>query len=168
MQKSRVTSRDPLERNYHVFYQVLRGGASELLTSLALTRESVKYDFLSNGDGVEAKNFKDEDNYVEMMEAFELMGFPTEESEGLLKIVAAVLHLGNIHFDSLDEGEASTVSSGDPEQFALTHASRLLGVSIPADLGTALCIRTITTGPRLVENAIFIIPSTLIVSLLFL
>lgn len=143
-----MTGRDALERNYHVFYQVIRGGNPALLDALALKRESTAYNYLSNGDGVEAKNFKDEENYTEMMEAFDLMGFPLEESEGLLRIVAAVLHLGNITFDSLEEGEASQVNSSAGTQHALTHAARLLGVQAATDLGKVLCIRTITTGPR--------------------
>lgn len=97
---------------------------------------------------MEAKNFNDEDNYREMMESFDLMGFPLEESEGLLRIVAAVLHLGNISFDSLEEGEASVVSPTPEVQAGLMNAARLLGVSDPAGLGKVLCVRTITTGPR--------------------
>lgn len=76
------------------------------------------------------------------------MGFPIQESEGLLKIVAAVLHMGNISFDSLDDGEASAVSRSAESAHGLTHSSRLLGVSAPGDLGKVLCVRTIITGPR--------------------
>lgn len=95
-----------------------------------------------------AKNFKDEENYAEMMEAFDLMGFPVEESEGLLRIVAAVLHLGNITFDPIDDGEASAVSGSADALHGLTHSARLLGVPNFNDLGKVLCVRTITTGPK--------------------
>ena len=137
-----------MERNYHVFYQLIRGGSSALLESFSLNRESIAYNYLSNGDGVEAKDFKDKENYEEMMSAFDLMGFDQTESESMLQIVAAVLHLGNILFDSIEDGEASRVSSSPQVVHALTHASRLLGADNPEGLGKVFCIRTITTGPR--------------------
>jgi myosin-5 len=116
-----------------------------LLQSLGLARSTLRYNYLRQGESTEeAKDFDDLRNYNEMMEAFSLMGFTGEESEGLLKVVAAVLHLGNVTFDSVDQGEASVVSDSPSAAEAIQFASALLGVP-PASLADVLVARTITT-----------------------
>jgi myosin heavy subunit len=129
-----------------VFYQILRGGTETLLANLGLQRPTVVYSYLQQGDSpTEARDLNDAKNFNEMMEAFSQMGFSEIESEGLLKVVAAVLHLGNLTFDPLDQGEASIISTAPSVNEAMHWASQLLGVD-PLGLSNVLVSRTITTG----------------------
>ena len=46
LEKSRVTRRDPEERSYHIFYQLLRGLSNAELGELKLGRATAKYRYL--------------------------------------------------------------------------------------------------------------------------
>lgn len=95
---------------------------------------------------MEANDFKDADNFHEMMEAFHVMGFSSESSIATLKLVAAVLLLGNVEFEALDDDEASRVDEVNPESRENFHsAAHLLGLEANT-LGMAMCTRTIQSG----------------------
>jgi myosin heavy subunit len=116
------------------------------LSDLGLQRRTSNYNYLQQGTSKsEAQDFNDAKNYNEMMKAFTLMGFDENETIGLLKVVSAVLHIGNISFDPIDDGEASIVSISADVTEATQSASLLLGVS-PSNLCHALVSRTFTSG----------------------
>ena len=48
LEKTRVVSQALNERNYHIFYQMLRGASAEMLETLALNREASSYALLSS------------------------------------------------------------------------------------------------------------------------
>lgn len=141
LEKSRVSKVTPGERNYHVFYQLLRGLSSEELTEMKLSSSSLSYRYLTSvGMTTEAPDFDDSLHHSEMMNAFANMGLGHDETQEFLKYVAAVLLLGNIEFDSVDDGEASSVSgSGGIDAAAL--------LSVPSEiLRIGLCQKTLKTG----------------------
>ena len=141
-----MTKHDPQERNYHVFYQIIRGADREFLSSLKLKESSTQFNYLCKGIDMEAQDFNDAENYAEMMEAFQVMGFDAETTTSTLKLVAAVLLLGNVSFESLDDGEACKVDENSLDSLQSFHAaSELLGLDTTA-LGMAMTTRTIQSG----------------------
>ena len=146
LEKSRLTSREAkLERNYHIFYQMLRGCREEELKQWSLQRETFHYSILCREPGVEAPNLKDAHCYEETMNAFEDMAFSNEAVQDIMRVVAAILHLGNVDFDSVRGGEASSVRESSDELPGLLHCSALLGVDNDM-LSYSMCNRTMQSG----------------------
>ncbi|GMI15155.1 hypothetical protein TrVE_jg7158 [Triparma verrucosa] len=149
LEKSRVISQTPGERNYHIFYQILSGSSKELLGSLGLSdMDADDFKILQNigrRDGV-----KDYDTNIEMLEAFEHLGFSDELVFQIQTTVSAVMHLGNVEFakgDQGGEGESSTVVENE----AAMTACRLLGISFKT-LEGAVCYKTIRVIKDVVQK----------------
>ena len=142
LEKSRITQHDPMERNYHIFYQLVRGASPDLLRSLHLSRNTSDYFYLCKNQKQESKNLKDAETYQETIEAFHHMEFPAEAITTYLGVVAAVLHLGNVVFEETNQGESCFVADTNVD---LANCADLLGVNA-GRLATCLCSRTIQTG----------------------
>ena len=49
LEKSRVVKQQTRERNFHIFYQLLRGGADQMLERLRLTRDTRHFHYVCQG-----------------------------------------------------------------------------------------------------------------------
>ncbi|KAF7957816.1 hypothetical protein EAE96_003386 [Botrytis aclada] len=95
-EKSRVVRLNAHERNYHVFYQLLKG-ADRTLKNEFLIEELDVEDFAYTRDGHDTiVGVSDKDEWNTLVEAFDVMGFSDNDQISILRTVAAVLHLGNI------------------------------------------------------------------------
>lgn len=140
---------DPNERNYHIFYQLVRGASPDILDAILLPRHysTVNFNYLCrNHAHMPAKDLRDSHEFHEVMTSFYNMGFLIDQVIDVLRIVCAVLHLGNIEFAAIDQGEASIVHESEEEALvSIDNSSALLGVT-KFLLSTALCTRTIQSG----------------------
>lgn len=67
------------ERNFHVFYQLLRGCEPSLLTSLALTRAPEEYAYLAAAaQHTPPGAFDDVSDWARMLEALHIIGVSQE------------------------------------------------------------------------------------------
>ncbi|CAF0942947.1 unnamed protein product [Didymodactylos carnosus] len=78
LEKSRVIFQQPLERNYHIFYQLCSTGAAD------------RYHSKLTIDGVD-----DAEEWKLTDEAFDILGFTQDEKLNLFKCTAAIMHFGN-------------------------------------------------------------------------
>lgn len=139
LEKSRVTQRDPQERNYHIFYQILRGIDPSHLKAWKMSPDPAAYRYLaSQGPPL---NLKDEENFQATLAAYEKMGFSLEDTYTIFKIVCAVLLLGNISYVATDNGESSAVENGA----LLEDIAEMLSVS-PALLRFSICNYSLDSG----------------------
>lgn len=148
LEKSRITPSKG-ERSYHIFYQLLAGAPSVVRRALKLSepknfrylRASGTYD-VSGNDGV----ISDADEFADTMKAMRTIGLQSREMEVVFKLVAGVLHLGNVTFEAQREGdtEGSVVSKSGGAAGALSAACEALGVDASA-LARALSFRTLRT-----------------------
>uniref|UniRef100_A0A3Q3D7D0 Myosin Ic, paralog a n=1 Tax=Hippocampus comes TaxID=109280 RepID=A0A3Q3D7D0_HIPCM len=129
LEESRVVHQNHGERNFHIFYQLLDGGSSELLQMLDLERNPQNYQYLVKGSCSKVSSMSDKNNWKVLMNALSVLGFTEEDLQNLLNITASVLHLGNIQFGEGEEGE--------------THITTLLGLQA-SSLSEALTHRKFT------------------------
>ncbi|KAH6675091.1 P-loop containing nucleoside triphosphate hydrolase protein, partial [Halenospora varia] len=79
LEKSRVVRLNAHERNYHVFYQLLKGADRQMKRDFLLDDQDVE-DFAYTRDGHDTiTGVSDRDEWNSLIEAFEIMGFTEKE-----------------------------------------------------------------------------------------
>ncbi|XP_026215230.1 myosin-9-like [Anabas testudineus] len=146
LEKSRAIRQAKEERSFHIFYYMLTGAGEKLRSELCLEDYS-KYRFLSNGN-VTIPGQKDKDMFTETMDAFQIMSIPEEETTGLLKVVSAVLQLGNMSFKK----ERNTDQASMPDNTAAQKVCHLLGINV-TDFTRAILSPRIKVGRDYVQKA---------------
>ncbi|KAH8284420.1 hypothetical protein KR018_005978 [Drosophila ironensis] len=136
LEKSRIVTQAPGERNYHVFYELL-GGLSEAERSKYGLLEADKYFYLNQGATDCASGRVD---WESLQGAMQVLGVTEGEREGIVRVLAAVLHLGNVYFHrrQLRHGQEGVEVGSDAE---IKWAAHLLHISAEG-LHRALTSRT--------------------------
>ncbi|KAF8908080.1 P-loop containing nucleoside triphosphate hydrolase protein [Gymnopilus junonius] len=104
LEKSRVVFRNEAERSFHVFYQLLAGGGT-LKGKLLLDGNVEDYEYL-NKSRREVDGVDDLDDWNALKAALDVVGFDASEQFDLFRIVAAILHIGNISITSTRSDDA--------------------------------------------------------------
>mmetsp|Transcript_27750 Transcript_27750/g.40963 ORF Transcript_27750/g.40963 Transcript_27750/m.40963 type:complete len:1607 (-) Transcript_27750:96-4916(-) len=147
LEKVRVAFHASGERNYHIFYQVLRGASEEqkkawefhdgLTNGLELPNY---FHYTGQGGAPHLRGQTDEKDLEVTVKAMKTLGWSDETIAEILSIIAGILHLGQISFDveETDGVDASVISNRKP----LEIAARLMHVD-EDKLETALTERLI-------------------------
>lgn len=161
LEKSRVVFQANEERNYHIFYQMC--SAARRLPQLHLSNQDEFY-YLNQGNNPRIDGVDDLECFEETISALTMLGFTSKQQDDMLRILASVLHLGNVDIRSCmknaQDSEVDTESSYiSPSDCHLLIISELLGVEVNA-MRKWLCHRKIVSTrevflkPMNVEQAI--------------
>ncbi|CAF4193724.1 unnamed protein product [Rotaria magnacalcarata] len=96
LEKIRLVSQAKEERNYHIFYCVLAGLAKEERNKLRLTK-AADYMYL-NKSTPKCDTRNDAEEWKAIRHACKVLMFTDDELFEILRILAIVLHLGNIQY----------------------------------------------------------------------
>ncbi|XP_073404724.1 unconventional myosin-VIIa isoform X2 [Dendrobates tinctorius] len=148
LEKSRVCRQAPDERNYHVFYCMLKGMPPDQKKKLGLGK-ATDYNYLCMGHCTTCDGRDDIKEYANIRSAMKVLMFTDTENWEISRLLAAILHLGNLRYearmyDNLDACEVIYSTS-------LTTAANLLEVE-PQDLMNCLTSRTIITRGETVST----------------
>ncbi|KAM9729088.1 unconventional myosin-VIIa-like isoform 2-T3 [Menidia menidia] len=141
LEKSRVCRQAPDERNYHVFYCMLKGMAPEMKAKLGLGL-ATDYIYLTMGNCTECDGRNDLSEYSSILSAMKVLMFTETESWEISKLLASILHMGNLRFEARTyENLDACVVVRSPD---LVTAASLMEVD-PKDVMVCLTTRTLIT-----------------------
>ncbi|CAL8276800.1 unnamed protein product [Arctogadus glacialis] len=140
LEKTRVACQPANERNFHIFYQMMKGASSEQKKEWKMAHGQ-SFNWLP-----EAQKTLEEDCFQETVEAMSHLGIKSEKQAEIFRILAGILQLGNITFDPPAKESEPCVLEGQSKE-SLQGAAGLLGV--PAEeLQACLAVRTLVAGKQ--------------------
>ncbi|XP_057653589.1 myosin heavy chain, muscle isoform X44 [Diorhabda carinulata] len=127
LEKARVISQQPLERSYHIFYQIMSGSVKGVKDSCLLSNDIYQYHYVSQGK-ITVPNMDDGEEFQLTDEAFDILGFSQEEKTNVYKITAAVMHMGCMKFKQRGREEQAEPDGTEEGE----RVGKLLGVEAAA------------------------------------
>ncbi|XP_039848782.1 myosin-17-like isoform X12 [Panicum virgatum] len=152
LERSRVCQINSPERNYHCFY-FLCAAPSEDLKKYKLGDPS-SFHYLNQSTCIKVDGINDAEEYLATRNAMDTVGITEQEQEAIFRVVAAVLHLGNINFAKGREVDSSVIKD-EKSRFHLNTAGELLmcdcgkleNALINREINTPEGVITTTVGP---------------------
>uniref|UniRef100_A0A671NQ62 Osteoclast-stimulating factor 1 n=1 Tax=Sinocyclocheilus anshuiensis TaxID=1608454 RepID=A0A671NQ62_9TELE len=121
LEKSRVVMRNPGERSFHIFYQLIEGASGDQKSSLGITNLDY-YTYLNQSGSYKVDDINDKHDFQETLHAMDVIGISGMDRAMVVQIVAGILHLGNISFR-----EAGNYAAVENDEF-LAFPAFLLGI----------------------------------------
>lgn len=125
LEKSRIVSQNPEERNYHIFYCLLAGLSKDDKKKLELGDAS-QYRYLTGGGSITCEGRDDAAEFSDIRSAMKVLLFTDPEIWEILRLLAALLHTGNIKYKAtvVDNLDATEI----PDHTNVHRVAQLLGV----------------------------------------
>ncbi|CAJ0583352.1 unnamed protein product, partial [Mesorhabditis spiculigera] len=146
LEKSRTLRQAQDERSFHIFYQFLKGTDPQQKSQFLL-EDVDRYRYLNNGY-IQLPNVDDSVEFQNTIKSMKIMGFSDEEVASVLRVVSAVLLLGNIEIKQERNSDQAIM----PEDKVIQKASHLLGVNV-TELQKAFLRPRIKVGRDFVQKA---------------
>lgn len=144
LEKSRVVKQSKQERNYHIFYQLLAGLSEKELDLLGLKKSPSNYNYLKDGNHT-IPGVDDKKEFKSLKNSLDIMGIPKNQYYETFKIIAIILHIGNLEFTSLKAEQANFKSSTE-------QLCELLGVS-KSQFNDSILRPRVRAGKELVKQS---------------
>lgn len=146
LERSRLVFQPTTERNYHIFYQILAGMSEDEKKLLGLTSAD-DFKYTNQGGSAIIEGLDDSKEFADTKSALSLIGIGSEKQFEIYKILAGLLHLGNI--DIVATRNDAHLSSDEP---SLVKACELLGID-PLNFSKWCVKKQITTrNEKIVSN----------------
>nr|XP_025606687.1 myosin-15 isoform X2 [Arachis hypogaea] len=140
LERSRVVQITNPERNYHCFYQLC---ASEMDAEKYKLGHPSHFHYLNQSKIYELDGVSNAEEYVKTTRSMDIVGISHEDQEAIFRVLAAILHLGNIEFSPGKEHDSSVVKD-EKSRFHMQMAAELFICDVELLLAT-LCTRSIQT-----------------------
>ncbi|XP_069672444.1 myosin-IIIb-like isoform X3 [Periplaneta americana] len=154
LEQSRVSQQAQGERNFHVFYYLYDGLESENRLSEFHLDPILRLRHRYLGEDTQDAETKraNVERYHQLNSGFQLLGFQDDEVNTVYRILAAILHLGDLEFGEVVTQDNTDNKSRIIDLAPLHRVSRLLGVE-PSDMLEALTSNSVVTrGETITRN----------------
>ncbi|KAK6940586.1 Dilute domain [Dillenia turbinata] len=141
LERSRVCQVSDPERNYHCFYMLCAAPLEDVRRYKLGNPRTFHY--LNQSNCYELYGVDDSKEYLATREAMDIVGISPAEQDAIFRVVAAILHLGNIEFKKGKEIDSSEPKD-EKSWFHLRTAAELFMCDAKA-LEDSLCKRIIVT-----------------------
>ncbi|XP_072920178.1 unconventional myosin-Vb [Hemitrygon akajei] len=124
LEKSRVVFQAEDERNYHIFYQLCASANRPEFKELYLS-SAEDYFYTTQGGGTLIDGVDDAEDFEKTWDAFALLGVKDAHQMNIYRVIASILHLGNVEIVSERDTDSCGVVKKDKH---LRYFCDLLGV----------------------------------------
>ncbi|KAI3449741.1 hypothetical protein Pfo_006406 [Paulownia fortunei] len=150
LERSRVCQISDPERNYHCFY-LLCAAPQEEIEKYKLGHPKT-FHYLNQSNCYELVGVSDAHDYLATRRAMDIVGISQKEQDAIFRVVAAILHLGNVEFSKGKEIDSSVLKN-DKSRFHLQTAAELLMCDLNA-LEDALLKRVMVTPEEVIKRSL--------------
>ncbi|XP_022892536.1 myosin-11-like isoform X1 [Olea europaea var. sylvestris] len=150
LERSRVCQLSDPERNYHCFY-LLCAAPQEEIDKYKLDHPK-SFHYLNQSKCYELVGVSDAHDYLATRRAMDIVGISLKDQEAIFRVVAAILHLGNVNFAKGKEIDSS-VPKDEKSKFHLKTTAELL-MCDSAALEDALCKRVMITPEEVIKRSL--------------
>ncbi|XP_072980212.1 myosin-17-like isoform X1 [Typha angustifolia] len=150
LERSRVCQINSPERNYHCFYFLCAAPPEDLKKFKLADPKSFHY--LNQSTCIEVERIDDAYEYLETRRAMDIVGISEQEQEAIFRVVASILHLGNVDFAKGKEADSSIIKD-EKSRFHLETTAELLMCDCKK-LEKALITRLIVTREEVINRAL--------------
>ncbi|KAL3520939.1 hypothetical protein ACH5RR_019088 [Cinchona calisaya] len=150
LERSRVCQISDPERNYHCFY-LLCAAPQEEIEKYKLGHPKT-FHYLNQSRCYELDGVSDARDYLATRRAMDIVGISAKEQEAIFRVVAAILHIGNIDFAKGKEIDSSILRD-EKSKFHLKTTAELL-MCDPVSLEDALLKRVMITPEEVIKRSL--------------
>ncbi|KAG9451746.1 hypothetical protein H6P81_004650 [Aristolochia fimbriata] len=150
LERSRVCQISDPERNYHCFYLLCAAPPEDIAKYKLGNPKSFHY--LNQSNCYELDGVSDAHEYLATRRAMDIVGISEQEQEAIFRVVAAILHLGNVEFAKGKEIDSSVVKDGR-SRFHLNLTAELLMCDVQS-LEDAMIKRVMITPEEVITRTL--------------
>ncbi|PGH05977.1 hypothetical protein AJ79_06666 [Helicocarpus griseus UAMH5409] len=146
LERSRLVFQPLKERNYHIFYQLVVGATDAERQELGLLPIE-EFEYLNQGGTPVIDGVDDKVEFDATRKSLTTIGVPQETQADIFRILAALLHLGNVKITATRTD--SNLSSTEP---SLVRACQMLGIEAGEFAKWIVKKQLITRGEKITSN----------------
>ncbi|KAB2625769.1 myosin-8, partial [Pyrus ussuriensis x Pyrus communis] len=150
LERSRVCQVSDPERNYHCFYMLCSAPPEDVEKYKLGNLRTFHY--LNQSNCYELDGVDDSEEYLTTRKAMDVVGISSDEQDAIFRVVAAILHLGNVNFAKENETDSSEPKD-DKSRFHLRTAAELF-MCDEQSLEDSLCKRVIVTRDETITKSL--------------